>query len=661
MKPRRRAFFATTIGARLLFMVLAPALVGGLLVFGLFWHSSQQAYQRLLTQKVNSDLALASQHLAGSVTRLRLQLAALAAANGSLASAPATLARLRAASQLDFLYELPLTSPSVAGQNAWPVVQQAAQGEAASALDLLDAEAMRRIDPALTERARLQLLPTAHAAPDQRHEETRGMFIHAAAPLFDSAGKVRAVLVGGILLNGNLAYVDAINSLVYPAEALPPGSHGTATIFLDDARIATNVRLPGDTRAIGTRVSSAVRRQVLEEGRSWRDRAFVVSDYYVSGYAPLNDSFGQRIGMIYVGFLEAPLRAASRQTLFEALAGFALIGALLVFWALHRVRRIMQPVVAMQRAIGAIEGGAPGARAGKVDSADELAQLAGEFDRLLDHLDARQHRLQDHAASLGQKVRARGKELRAASEELHNAQHRLLKSERLAAIGELTAGVAHEINNPLAVIQGNLDVLCEVLGEQRAPVDDEIRLINEQISRIRTIITKLLQFARPGEFAGYAEKVDSSAALLDCLLLARHHLEKNRIAIVRELAATASVEINRQELQQVLINLLVNAVQAMPDGGSITLQSADWYAGDALVGVRITVQDSGVGIASADLGRVFDPFFTTKKNHGTGLGLSISQAIVRRYGGDLSVTSAPGEGAAFTVSLRSDADYAAAD
>jgi len=238
-------------------------------------------------------------------------------------------------------------------------------------------------------------------------------------------------------------------------------------------------------------------------------------------------------------------------------------------------------------------------------------------------------------------------------------------SEKLSAIGELTAGVAHEINNPVAVMQGNLDLVKEILGGELMPVETEIRLIDEQISRIQVIVNKLLQFARPGDFAGYAEDTDVNTAVSDCLVLTRHNMRRGAVKVETALAATLNVEVNRVELQQVLINLIVNAVQAMPDGGTLTLESRDLRPEDALPlgaepfeGVMIAVRDTGTGIQPADLGRIFDPFFTTKKQKGTGLGLSISYAIVKRYGGAVTVESQVGEGTTFTVWLRRHAVFA---
>ena len=122
----------------------------------------------------------------------------------------------------------------------------------------------------------------------------------------------RAGCVGrGILLNQNLEFIDTINDLVYQSASLPEGSQGTATLFLDDVRISTNVRLFEGRRALGTRVSAAVPlRGAWDEGRTWLDSAFVVNDWYISAYEPLVDSYGKRVGMLYVGFLQKPFSDA---------------------------------------------------------------------------------------------------------------------------------------------------------------------------------------------------------------------------------------------------------------------------------------------------------------------------------------------------------------
>jgi signal transduction histidine kinase len=172
------------------------------------------------------------------------------------------------------------------------------------------------------------------------------------------------------------------------------------------------------------------------------------------------------------------------------------------------------------------------------------------------------------------------------------------------------------------------------------------------VHRIRLIVTKLLQFARPAEFAGYLQQVDASQLVQDSLVLVGHQMKKANVAVVENFHATQPLTINPSELQQVLINLMVNALQAMPGGGTLTLSTHDWVEDVATVGVRIDVADSGAGIAPEVLAHIFNPFFTTKKAEGTGLGLWVSLGLVERYGGRISADSALGAGATFTVWLR---------
>jgi signal transduction histidine kinase len=178
----------------------------------------------------------------------------------------------------------------------------------------------------------------------------------------------------------------------------------------------------------------------------------------------------------------------------------------------------------------------------------------------------------------------------------------------------------------------------------------EFDLLDQQIYRISQLVTKLLQFARPEEYAGFVERHAPGDVIADCLPLVRHVLNKAEIEIVREDAATRLVLMNRTELQQVLVNLIVNAVYAMPDGGRLSLRTRDADFDDQQ-GVVIEVADTGVGMSKDVVDKVFDPFFTTKRHEGTGLGLSISQTLITRQGGSISVESEPGKGTTFTIWL----------
>jgi signal transduction histidine kinase len=223
-------------------------------------------------------------------------------------------------------------------------------------------------------------------------------------------------------------------------------------------------------------------------------------------------------------------------------------------------------------------------------------------------------------------------------------------SEKLAAIGEITAGVAHEINNPIAVMQGNLEVARNLIGPAADLAKTEFRLLDEQINRISQIVTKLLQFAKPEEYAGYVERHAPSDVIADCLPLVQHLLHRAAIAVERDHRTSRQVLMNRTELQQVLVNLIVNGIHAMPEGGKLALRDRDEDREDRR-GLVIEVSDTGIGMSQQTLAKAFDPFFTTKRRGGTGLGLSISQTLVTRQGGTISVESQPGKGTTFTIWL----------
>ena len=182
----------------------------------------------------------------------------------------------------------------------------------------------------------------------------RDRVILAVAPVHGTDGRLVGYLRGGVLLNRNLAFIDHLNEIVYPEGSLPFGSQGTATLFLDDVRISTNVRLFGRERAIGTRVSQAVRDAVLGRGSTWLDRAFVVNDWYVSAYQPLLDRHGQRVGMLYVGYLERPFTWVKYGALASIGAIFFTVMIAAAWISLRWARAIFRPIERMAATMQAL-------------------------------------------------------------------------------------------------------------------------------------------------------------------------------------------------------------------------------------------------------------------------------------------------------------------
>ncbi len=641
-----------SVRLQLLVMALVPLMVllPVLLVMGISrWNND---YNNLLIAKVESELQVAEQYLQRIVGATGTSIEALAASlaiqkaaeNGQLND---FLTAEKDALGLDFLSIVQPTSIDEHMQK-WPVVQSALTGTARTAVDLFEADDLLMIDVALAEQAELILIPTGAAVPTDKVAETRGMMIHTAAPV--SINGSQRVLVGGILLNRNLDFIDTINTLVYQRKNTAEDPRGTATLFLEDVRISTNVRLFENVRALGTRVSAEVRSAVLNQGQTWLDRAFVVNDWYISGYLPIYDSFDQRIGMLYVGFLEEPFRLVKRDAI--AMMWIAFIGVLIVFIPvfLRLAGGIFSPLERMTKTMRRVETGDLTARNNLNRSGGEIAEVSHHLDHLLDQVQERDKQLRDWADELNVRVEERTAQLQEANQKLETTYKQLVMSEKLASIGEITAGVAHEINNPVAVIQGNVDVVRLTLGEQAEPVKTELDLIDRQIMRIGGIVGKLLQFARPSDYGKFEEYVNLRDVTQDSLGLVDHVYASKDIDVKLELTNVPDVKINPSELQQVIINLIINAVQAMDGKGILTIQS-HVLERDGKNGVCLAFHDSGPGISKDTINTIFDPFFTTKRAKGTGLGLSISQTIIQTAGGIITADNHPKGGALMSIWL----------
>ncbi|MFH1981839.1 MAG: ATP-binding protein [Pseudomonadota bacterium] len=234
-------------------------------------------------------------------------------------------------------------------------------------------------------------------------------------------------------------------------------------------------------------------------------------------------------------------------------------------------------------------------------------------------------------------------------EELEKRQDQLVQSRKIASIGTLTAGIAHEINNPI----NNLSLILESLIEEGQDMDsaERAKLYQEamdQADRTSEIVKNLLEFSRASH--PRVEMVDIEALVDKTARLIGNEMNLKGISFVKQVADNIPmVRLDQGGLQQVLLNLFLNAIQAMGNGGELKIVIG---ASDAEGDIRIDVMDNGPGIAPEHIGQVFDPFFTTKKEGvGTGLGLSVSYNIIKKNGGRMEVRSTPGRGACFSIFL----------
>jgi len=240
-------------------------------------------------------------------------------------------------------------------------------------------------------------------------------------------------------------------------------------------------------------------------------------------------------------------------------------------------------------------------------------------------------------------------ELKERMEAQRAAENRLLQTAKLAAVGEMAASVAHELNNPLTTVTGFSELVLEDLPED-SPHKQELLMVLKEARRASSVVRRLLDFSRQGERV--RASADLNEVVNDVIALTRHLIQTNHVALMIDLDdALPWVSIDSNQMKQVLLNLVHNGLQAMPRGGEMQVrtflgkrESRDW--------VVMSVKDSGTGISVEDQAKIFEPFFTTKSSSGgTGLGLSVTYGIVADHGGTIEVFSQSGQGSAFEVWL----------
>jgi two-component system NtrC family sensor kinase len=277
-----------------------------------------------------------------------------------------------------------------------------------------------------------------------------------------------------------------------------------------------------------------------------------------------------------------------------------------------------------------------------MDRRDEIGRLVNGFTQMA-------AKLRKAYGDLEGKVKASNTELEKAYYLLKQRQEQLIRSEKMAALGQLSAGVAHEIRNPLTSIKIFIQTLEKEIDLDENQRED-FRIIKKEIDRLKEIVVRFLTFARPEE--PQFQALDLSALTEDVLNLLSARIQNNGIRLEVCLSPDLPpVQGDPKQLDQVLLNLLLNAIEAMPKGGTLRVFSRVKIAPETQNEFfQLWIQDTGPGISEPERGYLFDPFFTTKEG-GTGLGLSIAYAIVQKHYGNIEVESEVGKGSSFILSL----------
>ena len=514
-------------------------------------------------------------------------------------------------------------NPKIRGDSMlWtPVVKNCIEKRSTQAsTELMPIDDILRENPGLAGRVKIEIIKTPLSFESSEKQLSQGMVMMAAYPILDESKRFIGAVIGGVLLNKDYNIVDKIKETVYQGEKYKGREMGVATIFQGGVRISTNVMTKDDERAVGTMLSKEVYDRVIVEGKDWVGRAFVVNDWYITTYTPIYDISKKLIGALYVGILEAKYRDIKWNTIWINL-GITSLGMIIAFIISFRLGDTIIKRIRM------LKEAAESIAAGNLDYKLSPDKISG-FDML------------DEAFNY------MSKSLKNKNEMLHRAHQQLARTEKLTALGEMAAGVAHEINNPLGGILLYSNLVLEDIPED-SPARENMQKIIYQTNRSKRIVQSLLDFARTptGEM----------------LPLNINSVIESSLSLVRDQAMFHGVEINtrfgenlpevigdKSRLEDVFLNLFINAADAMKGGGTLTITTMQGTDNST----KILISDTGKGIEEKDFPHIFEPFFTTKEpGHGTGLGLPIAYGIIRKHNGSIDAESKPGKGTTFIISL----------
>ncbi len=491
-----------------------------------------------------------------------------------------------------------------------------------SGTDVIDKEILIHEGPDLAETALIKVKSTLMAEKETRQYEDRAMAIKAASPIVFN-GKLIGIIYAQKLLNRNNEFVDHIKQLIFKDEKIDGFDLGSATIFLEGLRIATNVKEVDGQRAIGTSVSQEVYNKVFRQGKLWLDKAFVVNNWYLSAYSPLYDIYGNLAGILYVGTLEKKYSKIMRNGIISILMVIFLAVIVAVALSIYLINIIIKPVNKLVEASMEIAKG----KYSKIDihSEDEMGYLCSVFNTMIDAIQERDRQL------------------------MERTEKQIVQSEKLASLGRLASGIAHEINNPLTGVLTYSSLLLEDLKDTE--YSDDLKVIVNETMRCRDTVKGILEFARETRLervnANLNDVLNNSISILKKLVNFKDIVI--RLDLAKDLPEIL-VDIN--QMKSVFNNLAVNAADAMPGGGELYIMS---YYNRYDKTIIIEFADTGTGISKENLSRIYDPFFTTKDvGKGTGLGLAVTYGIVKKHNGIINFDSKPGEGTRITLKFPVD-------
>lgn len=633
---------SVSIRTALVFAMLAIALVPAVLISVTGVSSINSSVRREAQARVNQDLAIVQTGYRERLNRLALGLQAASSRIDLAAGHPAeSLTAIRRELDLTVLNLCDAEGRPLDGRptdprqrtllEQDPVLRQALGGRSAWGTVRLDPDRLvLEGGPALRGAASIY----SDAKADQAViREALAWWI--ACPIVDGSGRVAALLYGGRLLNFDDVLVDGLRNTVFSQADQRARSRGTVTIFLHDVRIATNVLTREGARAIGTRVSEAVRSAVLDRGMSYYGEALVVDTWYLSAYAPLQDPTGQTIGMVYVGLQRAPYDELRDGLIARFLFTVGLVGLLAVGAALYIAGRITRPVRMLGHSASRLATGDWEHRIALPRTYQELEQLAAAY------------------TDMQAAIHRRDLELRARNDDLSLSNEKLEKSNRnyMQTLGFVT----HELKAPLAAMQMLIATMMDgYLGQVPEKMADMLSRVRRNCEELQDMVRDYLDLSRMerGELVARPGFTDLVKSVVEPAIDQTSVFFRSRNISVRvESPAEMPVVADSDLLRVALNNLLTNAAKYGREGGlaRVTLRRE-------VDQVHLSVWNEGEGFPPEESVHLFEKFFrlrnaNTQRKRGSGVGLFTVSNVAELHHGRAWAESEPGVSAAFHLSF----------
>ena len=530
----------------------------------------------------------------------------------NLVSYEGDLDEIRKKLDLDYLFRIPIETSNMCESRIVQIVFNSRK--AAGGTRRISLKELESMNPEVQKRTHILLLDTPKAKPTDRTLLTGAMAKEYAVPLWDENGHIRAVVLGGRIINQDYSFVDKIRTLVFGNEQYHDKPVGTVTIFQDDTRISTNVLDEKGNRAIGTRVSEEVYNRVIEQGQRWHDRALVVTHWYKSAYEPIRDIDGNIIGILYVGILEEQLTDIAANVLYLFLVAVAAASVIAGILAFVLAGSISRPITHLMEATRKMSGGQWGHPVPSATPVLELNQLATSFNVMSAQLQQRETSLK-------------------------------ISNEKLAELNksylDLIGFVAHELKGMLAsAVINAYSIRDGLLGMVNFKQKKAVDSICRNLDYLDATVKKFLNLSRIERekleinrhpFSLRKEVFDVSLQTFAKLI------ENKEMKVVNEIDPELQVSADQDLMQIVSNNLVNNAAKYGSEGGLIRL-SARHENGR----IEVEVYNDGRPIQPDQFSQLFRKFSRLdnpekKKVKGTGLGLYITKQILEAHGGDIRV------------------------